>query len=589
MRLAATFKRLYPGSLGARLFIAILCFILLPYTALQSYAFDKLESFLEGNAKAFYSNQLLQVADSFQNLETNITLLILTLQNDKRVQDILKQQDGATMTDRSVFMEDRLHQLRNHLLLGERTRIAVIDRFGNLYGTHSFSPAQPYDRIRSDPRLSRDEHSPASRWFLEPQGGSGQGNDYPVLGNYAHFIDEGGASYAAVLVTVDLQDWLYGQHASGQQYLIVDRSGATIAESRTSGATLTDTSRNAILASPSDYHHIDDRLLQLVQARYIVALDCYVVSLYPLNVFIGGLKTIRQSIDIVFYSATLAFIVFTFFIAASVSRPLRVLRKKMNAMVRHNMRIKLPEEGVRGEIYDLHKAFNQMTSEIAELIQKWRQEERQKEAARFRMLMHQLNPHFLLNTLNSIKWMALDQGNTSIYETSLALGKILEMSLSSEIEMIYLKDELGLVRAYEQIQRKRYKDLFVIRYDIGERLDYALVPKFCIQPLIENAILHGFSELETGGIILVRVRTERNMLIVDVEDNGQGGSVTGPAPGRGKSRGTGIGLTNIRSRLELLFKENGRLEAFPVEPRGSRFRMSMPLLLSEPYDKGGER
>lgn len=272
----------------------------------------------------------------------------------------------------------------------------------------------------------------------------------------------------------------------------------------------------------------------------------------------------------------------TFIIAATITRPLSHLQNKMKAVVRNNLKIRLPEHKFRGEILELTQTFNSMLNDMDVLIQRLKAEERQKEAVHFHMLLAQMNPHFLLNTLNTVKWSAIRHGNEDITNITLSLGKLLEASLNTEKDLVHLKDEIELVQAYVHIQQVRYNHRFDVTFGYDEDILYALVPKLCLQPLVENAIIHGIGPLpEQEGLIEITVNREGpNRLAVEIKDNGVGMEQSRQAGGMRKR--PGIGLSNVQELLRLLFKEEGRIEIISSE-RGTRIRFSIPLLISTPY------
>jgi two-component system sensor histidine kinase YesM len=189
-----------------------------------------------------------------------------------------------------------------------------------------------------------------------------------------------------------------------------------------------------------------------------------------------------------------------------------------------------------------------------------------------------------LNTLNSIKWIAVDQKNGEIADICVALGKLLESGLNSELELIYLKDEIDLVKAYVYIQKYRYDQLFDIAYEVDPALDYALVPKLGLQTLVENAINHGFSQMESGGRIVIRAFAERKKLHMEVEDNGIGLERSKQSIIKRNRRG--IGLANLRERYRLLFKNEAEVRLIPLS-QGTKVILSFPLLVSIPYSLEG--
>lgn len=252
--------------------------------------------------------------------------------------------------------------------------------------------------------------------------------------------------------------------------------------------------------------------------------------------------------------------------------------------------MKLPEQG-RGEILALTQSFNIMIHDLNELLQRLQLEEKQKQFVRFQVLLSQMNPHFLLNTLNTIKSIALDKDDDEIYEICVALGKILETTLNTEVDLILLKDEIVLIESYMEIQRQRFGHGIEIQYDINEELQYALIPKFCLQPLIENSLIHGFGQSVKQGRIDISAKVTGQQLYLQVKDNGMG--IERAQLNKAARKRKGIGVQNIRESLELLFKNQRTGMDIVSSDTGTEVIIHFPLLISKPYDGGkltcGER
>lgn len=221
-----------------------------------------------------------------------------------------------------------------------------------------------------------------------------------------------------------------------------------------------------------------------------------------------------------------------------------------------------------------------MLDDMNVLIQQLKSEERQKEAVRFQMLLSQMNPHFLLNTLNIIKWLAIRREVPEISDISISLGKLLETSLNSEKELIFLQEEIELVEAFILIHRYKDDKSISVKYEIDEGLEYALLPKLSIEPLVENAIIHGLAYREQGGVVQLMVKSDGQQLYIEVKDNGVGLKEAANPKRRHKRKG--IGLQNIQERLRLLFREKS---SFHIESNdmGTTVSFHVPLLVSPPY------
>ena len=202
--------------------------------------------------------------------------------------------------------------------------------------------------------------------------------------------------------------------------------------------------------------------------------------------------------------------------------------------------------------------------------------------ARLNTLKAQLQPHFLFNSLNAIT--ALLRRDPRLAETTLvALSELLRLALSqSEKQEATLREELEFVRRYLEIQQTRFGDRLSVEQDIEPQALDGLVPTLVLQPLVENAIRHGIEPAEKPGVVRVSASREAGKLILTVEDDGVGlasgqTDSNGRAAGGGTARaGTGIGLANLRDRLQALYGVRQKLELKPRTSGGVIVRVEIP-------------
>ena len=191
-------------------------------------------------------------------------------------------------------------------------------------------------------------------------------------------------------------------------------------------------------------------------------------------------------------------------------------------------------------------------------------------AARLAALRYQLNPHFLFNTLNAVS-AAVITNRTDEAESMLSkLADFLRVTLVADPEaMIPLEDELATLQAYLEIESVRFRERLALEFICPNDLRSAVVPSFLLQPLIENAIKHGVSP--TSATVTIRLEAVRDGedLVVLVQDDGGGGDAEARP-------GAGVGLNNVRMRLETLFGSRGSLQAIPLA-RGFQAMVRMPL------------
>lgn len=179
------------------------------------------------------------------------------------------------------------------------------------------------------------------------------------------------------------------------------------------------------------------------------------------------------------------------------------------------------------ELGDIGRGINSLSRDVVSLMEKRIDDEKQKKDLEYQILQSQINPHFLYNTLNSIKWMATIQGVTGIAEMTTALARLLKRVAKGNSAMIPLKEELDLVKDYFLIQQYRYGGSISIEYNIeSEDLYQCMIHRFSLQPIIENALFHGIEPKGSAGKITVDVhvqdREDGKDLNISVTDNGVG-------------------------------------------------------------------
>lgn len=209
------------------------------------------------------------------------------------------------------------------------------------------------------------------------------------------------------------------------------------------------------------------------------------------------------------------------------------------------------------EIGQLGDGLNNMIGEMQILIDRLVMEEQEKKNVELEALHAQINPHFLYNTLNTIKWMAKIQGNKSVSKAITALIKLLRTSINLGKDMISLREEIDYVKNYMVIQRLRFNEAITMNFVIDEEcLDFT-VPKLILQPIVENSIIYGIEDESLELNIEIKVLKDINNLIIEISDDGPGieseimknifKSSTD------KNRFSKVGLNNVNQRIKLYY------------------------------------
>ena len=207
-------------------------------------------------------------------------------------------------------------------------------------------------------------------------------------------------------------------------------------------------------------------------------------------------------------------------LSRSFSKPLSIIADGMKQFRGGNMDAQV-ELNREDEFKQLAVGFNKTTVQVKEMLKERVEAEHKLNETRIAMMQAQLNPHFLYNTLDTIKWVAKANQIPEVATLSSSLAKILRGSISDP-QFVTLDKELKMVVSYCDIQRIRFDDSFDITIDVDDGLKDCIIPKLLLQPIVENAIIHGFEDRRDGHIEISAETEDDRMLVITVTDNGKG-------------------------------------------------------------------
>lgn len=261
-----------------------------------------------------------------------------------------------------------------------------------------------------------------------------------------------------------------------------------------------------------------------------------------------------------------------------IGRPLRKLEAAANVIAKGDLETPFDGRGT-AETETVAASLSLMIERITGLMQQAVRDQEQIRRSEIRALQSQINPHFLYNTLDSIVWMAEEDGSEDIKQITVALAQYFRAVVSSGQDLVTVREELQHAESYLTIQKKRFENL---DYSVEAEPEAAglFLPKLLVQPLIENAIYHGIRSRGGSGCITVRAAIEGSDLILSVADNGRGmrpqelKDVYKQRPA--EPGGGGIGLRNVRDRIELYYGSDYGLEIESTFGEGTTVRLRLP-------------
>lgn len=279
------------------------------------------------------------------------------------------------------------------------------------------------------------------------------------------------------------------------------------------------------------------------------------------------------------------FLFISFYVAKRLHRPIRKLQTGVKQFGNGNRHIRFQAEG-NDEIAELGRTLNHMLDQIHALIADIEQEQEQKRVLELQALYSQIRPHFLLNTLNSIKCSLVLHDDTAHSQKIDSLMSLLRAYLKFN-EASSLHSECKLLGHYVEIMRMRNDIQLEFITELSADVEEFFLPKLLLQPLVENAIVHGFTEEGSGHRILLQAAQEEDRIRIDIRDNGSGmekerldelNELLHRADADSPDGYKRVGLINVLKRLRMTYGMKAAMSLMPGETGGLTVRLSIPLL-----------
>lgn len=321
---------------------------------------------------------------------------------------------------------------------------------------------------------------------------------------------------------------------------------------------------------------LDEKHEYMMHREAIRDLDGEIVIKMPKSVLLQGLNKIRLKQLIMVAVALFLMIIPLLYVSNNILQPLKKLMRLMGEVTlgeKKNLSKRVKVDGY-AEMIIMASRFNEMLEEIEDLTDRLLDSKRVlyeteliKRRAELSFLQSQINPHFLYNTLESIKGLAADEGSSQIFELTTALSLFFRYSIKGP-DMVSLERELTIIKNYIYIHQIRFGKRLQVEYDISTECLGCLVPRMILQPIVENAIKYGIEPLVRTGLLRIKGYRDGENLLLFVVDNGMGISPVKLAEinasiERRRSAAdsldgyseSGIGLANVHDRIRINFGE----------------------------------
>lgn len=320
--------------------------------------------------------------------------------------------------------------------------------------------------------------------------------------------------------------------------------------------------RQELDGSNASVERMIDQKSYLVISRKSDYTGWSTLALVPMESLLTETVQIRKVLATVAIIVFIVIVIGTLQVSSRITRNIRKLKSMMMRVMESNLTMPIAEIQSKDEIGHLYRAFKGMVEELKRLLEEVVTTEREKREAELAVLQAQIRPHFLYNTLNTVKYLAKLNGVPNIVEVSESLIELMRGVLGNSNEFLSLQEELRYVRSYVNIEKYKYVE--PIRMDVeiaDDKLLQCRVLKLMLQPVVENAIVHGIASAEHEGLVSLRIYEENKELRMEVRDNGQGmtkeqmEALFEVRKGQNDTRFSGMGIRNVHERIVRLYGE----------------------------------
>ena len=311
--------------------------------------------------------------------------------------------------------------------------------------------------------------------------------------------------------------------------------------------------------------------------------DWYIVSTIPFSYLNRETGQIAKDIMGVSLIIFLLAVFLSYIFTRSISDPLNNLVNAMNQVEEGNLDVKIDDQA-QDELAEASSNFNQMVEELKELVEDVKEKEKQKSDLEFKALQAQINPHFLSNILNTARLLADMQNADNLENFLSSVINLLHLSMNNKEDFITVEKEVEYLKSYLNIQQFRLHNKFDVKFEIEDDLMNYKIPRFLLQPVVENSIIHGISSKSGQGLIEIKGFTKNNEVVFTITDDGIGMTeeeIENLLNEERKNRGqfSGIGINNVKERIELYFGREYGIEIESLRGYFTTVKIILPEII----------
>ncbi|WP_187274463.1 sensor histidine kinase [Paenibacillus sp. N3.4] len=476
---------------------------------------------------------------------------------------------------RSLYIANNSHIARISLYLNDRQRMYIVDKDAVRSTEQGDTPVGNWKEISNKPqtinKIVKSEH-----------------NNFTLAHSMNRFENQEILGGVFIEARWKMMDSVIGMIHSepNSQVLVLDAKGNIMYNPYPGQSTIDPDMLGKVINSPMEPGYVESKQ-GILFYQPVASAELWIVKFIPISyVTQGASNTLSFSFYTAMASVLLA-IVLSVLIAYFTTKPIIRLTRSMKAVEHQNFNVGVDK--IRGdEIGTLERRFNSMLQKIKELIQIEYKSKIEKRTAQLKAMQAQINPHFLYNAMQSIGGVALSRNAPEVYEHVRAISELFRYTIKIKSDIVTLADEMEHATNYLQIQKLRFQSMLNIQMDMEEDCGIYDIPKFTLQPIVENCFVHG---LEGGQMEewMVSITVEKLMdeIEITIEDNGLGmdevrlGEIRRQLDHSGEDQefGESMGMNNVNSRIKLIFGQEYGVFVTSSKGAGTIVKVVIPAII----------
>lgn len=582
------------NKLSTRFFLCVMIGIILPISAVLLWVNQSYEQYIRTKLNEQVVSTLSQSESEIYAQFSRMVNISSIICNDSHLQQILQHTDSSRY-ERTLCFDSLVHTIEiNNLYDMDNVRLTCFDSDGNVYANwstnyHNYTSLFQQEWVQKSltPGSYIQWNMFAPSFILE------EGNSTQYISLARGILQtSGGQNVGTVIVSIkqeSLSQTLsrFLNNPGDAVYICTDEGHVVLSQGGTNGISeeniqkiynqdCTDGNASKIISTQGktfllSYYTLSNQFTFDGHKLKVLYLLQYDLILHDMIRLAGKVLT-------VLLCSLFVVICIAFVITQTLLRPVEVLS---NEMVKYRPGVAITDLDMqrKDEIGQINHAFSRMGDTITQLFEEQRKETEVRERYRYEALRAQVNPHFLFNTLNTIRWMAIIRKADNIVDCIDALSTMLKYSMSRGGEMAKLKEEIEIIQSYIYISNCRYGNRLNLEVDLDDAVQQLYVVKFILQPIVENSVIHGFKGTEKSGTVLIYGDIEENQLKLYIEDDGQGlSALNEEQPSRPRGKITGIGINNVNDRIKSTYGPSYGVRVYNGAAGGTVAEFVLPVI-----------